>query len=137
MGDICTNTEWPIADLQQDKHPDMRVSPMENPICASFQDYKEVPETGPLDFLEDDVTWVASKLSGAAGALGAEAIELRSFLLCFGFTSEEFRVVTVNLDYSMVNSFLPWAVYYYLMACLLVPLDKRPGVCPVGIGGII
>ena len=39
----------------------------------------------PLDFLEDDVMWVASKLSGAAGALRAEAIELRNWLFCFGF----------------------------------------------------
>ena len=32
----------------------------------------------PLDFMEDDVTWVASNPSSAAGALGAEAIELRN-----------------------------------------------------------
>ena len=34
-----------------------------------------------LDFLEDDVTWVTSKLSGAVEALGAEEIELRNWLL--------------------------------------------------------
>ena len=28
----------------------------------------------------------------------------------------------------------PWATYRALMACRLVALDKRPGVCPVGIG---
>ena len=37
----------------------------------------------PLDFTEDEVTWVVSKISGAAGALGAEAIELRNWLLHF------------------------------------------------------
>ena len=41
-----------------------------------------------LDFTEDDVTWVASKISGAAGALGAEAIEMRNCLLFFGCVSE-------------------------------------------------
>ena len=61
----------------------MRVPPMENPECAAFEEYEEVPETVPLDFTEDDVTWVASKISGAAGALGAEAVELRNCLLCF------------------------------------------------------
>ena len=49
---------------------------MENPTCAAFEEYEDVPETVTLDFTEYDVTWVASKLSGAAGALGAEAIEL-------------------------------------------------------------
>ena len=49
---------------------------VENPACAAFEEYGEVPETEPLEFTEDDLMWVASKLSGAAGALGAEAIEL-------------------------------------------------------------
>ena len=50
--------------------------PVKNPMCAAFENYEEVPKTVPLDFTKDDVTWVASKLSRAAGALGAEAIEL-------------------------------------------------------------
>ena len=58
--------------------------PVEKPACAAFKEYKEVPETVPLDFTEDDFMWVASKLSGAAGALGADKIELRNWLLHFG-----------------------------------------------------
>ena len=75
----------------------MHVPPMENPACAAFKEYEEVPETVPLDFTEDDVTWVASKLSGAAGALGAEAMELRNWLLRLGYASEEFSVVVTSL----------------------------------------
>ena len=37
-----------------------------------------MPETVPLDFTEDDIMWVASKLSDAAEALGAEAIDLKN-----------------------------------------------------------
>ena len=107
---------------------------MKKPTCAAFEKYGEVPETVPLDFTEDDVTWVASKLSGAAGALGADAMELRSWLLCFGCVSEELRVVVVRMADWMANSSPPWAVYCVLMACCLVALDKRPGVRPVDIG---
>ena len=89
----------------------MRVPPVENPMCAAFEEYEEVPETVPLDFTEDDVTWVASKLSGAAGALGAEAIELRNWLLCFGCASKELRVVFARLANCMANSSFPWAAY--------------------------
>ena len=71
--------------------------PVENPACAAFEEYGEVPETVPLIFTEDDMTWVVSKISGAAGALGAEAIELRNWLLCFGCASEELRVVVARL----------------------------------------
>ena len=112
----------------------MCVPPVENPTSAAFEEYKEVPETVPLDFTEDDVTWVASNISGTAGALGAEAIELYSLLLCFGCASEEFRVVVARMSDWMAKYSLPWAAYFALMAYRLVALDKRPGLRPVGIG---
>ena len=82
---------------------------MENTACAAFEEYGEVPKTVSLDFTEDDVKWVASKLSGAAGALGAEAIELQNFRLSFGWASEELRVVVARLVDWMANSSPPWA----------------------------
>ena len=75
----------------------MRVPPVENPVCSAFDKYGDVPETVPLDFPEDDVTWVASMISGAAGALGVEAMELRNWLLCFVCASDEFIVVVTSL----------------------------------------
>ena len=102
-------------------------------MYAAFKEYGEVPEMVPLDFTEDDVTWVASKLSGAAGALGAEAIELRNWRLRFGCSSEELRVVVARLaDWVATPPPPPWAAYYALTAYRLVALDKRPWVCPVG-----
>ena len=71
--------------------------PLWKPTCATFEEYKEVPETVPLDFSEEDFVWVASKISGAVRPLGAEAIDLRNWLFCFGWASEEFRVVIFNL----------------------------------------
>ena len=56
----------------------MRVSPVENPMCTAFEEYEDIPEMVPLDFTEDNVTWVVSKLSDTAGELGAEAMELRN-----------------------------------------------------------
>ena len=105
----------------------------------AFEEYEEVPETVPLDFSEDDVTWVASDLSGSTGALGAEAIDLRNWLLRFLCVSEEFRVVIADLADCLANSYPPppplqWSAYSALMACHLVAQDKCPGVRPVGIG---
>ena len=61
----------------------------------------------PLNFIEDDITWAASNISGAAGALGAEAIELRNWLLRFVCSLEELRVVLVRLSDCMANSSPP------------------------------
>ena len=49
---------------------------MENTTFTSLEEYVDVPKTLTPNFTEDDVMWVAYKLSGAAGALGVETIEL-------------------------------------------------------------
>ena len=74
---------------------------MENCACAAFEEYKEVSKTVPLDFTEDDITCVTSKLSGAVGALVSEAIELRNWLIHFGWALEELRVIISKLAYWM------------------------------------
>ena len=102
-------------------------------MCVAFEDYKDVPDTVPLDFTEDDIMWVVSELSGAADALGAEAMELRNWLLRFRCASKEFRVIFASLADWMTNSSPHWAAYRALMACRLVALDKRPRVRPMGI----
>ena len=102
--DKYTKTGRPVAEVLQENHPDMRVPLVENPACASFEEYGDAPETVPLNFTEDDVTWVASKISGAAGALGAEAMELCYWLLCLECASEDFRVVIASLADWMANS---------------------------------
>ena len=71
---------------------------MKNPTCAAFEEYEEVPETVPLNFTDNDVMWFASKLSCAVGALGAEAIELCNWLICFGCASEELRVIVIRME---------------------------------------
>ena len=95
--DQCTKTGRPVAEVLWEKHPYMRVPPVEKPTCTAFKEYGEVPETAPLDFTEDDVTWVASKLSGAAGALRADEIELRNWFLRFGCSSDQLRVIVARL----------------------------------------
>ena len=41
--DLCTKTGQQVAEVLQEKHWDMRVSPMENPACTAFKRYKKVP----------------------------------------------------------------------------------------------
>ena len=69
-------------DVLQEKH--MQVPLIENPTCAVLKEYEGFPKTEPFRFMEDDVTWVALKISDAAWALGVEAIELRNWLIRFG-----------------------------------------------------
>ena len=72
--DQCTKTGRTVAEVLLEKHLDMHVPPVENPVFSAFEKYGEFPETVPLEFTEDDVMWFASKLSVAAGTLGAEEL---------------------------------------------------------------
>ena len=88
----------------------------------------------PPNFTEYDVTWVAYNISGAAGTLGEEAIELRNCLLHLGCASEDLRVIVARLAYWMAKSSPTWDAHRALMAYRLMALDKRPGVLPMVIG---
>ena len=83
----------------REKHPETRVLPMENTTCASFEEYEEIPEKVTLAFMEFGVAWVSPKLSGAIDALGVDTIEIKNWLICFGCTSEELRVVVPKMAY--------------------------------------
>ena len=76
----------------------MRVPHTENSACSAFEEYKEVPKNTPLYFTEDYVMWVVSKISCAADTLGAEDIELKYWLIRFGFALEELRFVIAKLS---------------------------------------
>ena len=78
--------------------------------------------------------WVALNLSVAVVVLGAEAIELSNWLLCFGCASEDLRVSVARMANWMANSYPPCAVYRALTECRLVALNKRPELRPVEIG---
>ena len=82
--DQFTKSGLTVAEVIQEKHPDMRLPTVENPTFAAFKAYGKVPGTVSLDNTKDDATWLASKLSSPADAPGAEAMELRIWLLHFG-----------------------------------------------------
>ena len=135
--DVDTKTGRPVMEVLEGKHPHLRVPDLSDPECSAFEEYPELPEAIPMDFSEDDVTWVASKLSGSAGAAGPEAVEFRNWLLRFGAGSEALRVEMAEWANWLANTSPPWAAYRAIMACRLVALDKCPGVRPVGIGEIV
>ena len=105
--------------------------PTENNMYTDFKECEEVSKTEPLDFMEDDVTWVASKLSGATGALGGEAIQMRNYLIRFGCALEYLRAVIVNMDDWIANCYPVGRLFRTNEICCLVALDKRSEVHPM------
>jgi hypothetical protein len=85
---------------------------------------------------QDNVEAVSSRLSGAAGPGGTDAVELSNWLLWFGREFEALREEMAAWINWLANTSPPWAAYRALMANCLVALDKQPGTRPVGIGEV-
>ena len=82
----------PVKGVLQEKHLDMQVPPVENPTFSALEEYDDLSKTLHLDFAEDYIMWVASKLSGTSGALRAEEIKIRNWTIRFGCVPYELRV---------------------------------------------
>ena len=61
----------------------MHVPPLLKTTCVAFDEYEDVPKMVPLNLMHDDVMCAASNLSGAAGVLEAEVIDLCNRIICF------------------------------------------------------
>ena len=83
-GDLDSKTGQPVIDVLRDKHPVMRTPCMLDWKWSSFEDYAENPDVIPLNISEEDVMWVAGKLSGASGPSGKDVMAYQIWLLRFG-----------------------------------------------------
>ena len=118
-----------VIDSLQAKHPEARIA-----HHSMLQSDKDLPEFLDLNITDKNVSFVGSKMSGAAGLSGFDTYNLRLALLRFGRESTELRKAVAIFVNWLSNEFPPWAAYRALMSCCLVALDKMPGVCPLGIG---
>ena len=88
----------------------------------------------PVFITDDVVTAVAGRLSVGAGPGGTDSVSLQHWLLRFGETSGELRLIVVEFREWLCDVRPPWAAYRAMISRLLIALDKCPGIRPVGIG---
>ena len=65
----------------------MRVPPVKNRRFVDFKAYEGIPKMGLIEFTEDDMMWVASKISGDAGVLRAKLIQMPNWIIHLGCAS--------------------------------------------------
>jgi hypothetical protein len=133
---LDSKTGRPVLEVLHSKHPAMRTPEDEDIGEAVFEEYPNTPTPIPLDITAETVEAVATKMSGAAGPGGTDAVALQNWLLRFGSESERLRQELADWTKWLATDHPPWAAYRAMMACRLVALDKQPGVRPVGIGEI-
>ena len=87
-----------------------------------------------MDITDDTVTVVAGRLLGGSGPGGTDSVLLQHWLLRFGATSVELRLIVGDFVEWLGNGRTPWAAYQALISVRLIALDKQTGIRPIGVG---
>ena len=131
-------------NLLRSKHPE----PADLNADAIFD--QQAPEVHPIVFDSinaDSVRSAALNTHGGAGPSGVDADGWRHILVSrnFGLASEELReafaamikiLCTEKVELVTSNDHVTSSIEAFL-ACRLIPLDKRPGVRPIGVGEVL
>ena len=90
------------------------------------------------DITEEMVQKVALRTKGAAGPSNFDASDWRAMLVSkvFGASSSDLCSAVVNVAKKLCSKDVNQNVSA-LMACRLIPLDKNPGLRPIGIGEVL
>ena len=134
LDDIDAKSGKTVLQVLRDKHPKLRdVDCKEEGV---FEFYPKCPKHTPLEIKDGQIEKVAQVMRGGGGPSGVNAVELQGWLLRHGHQSSQLRFEMAAWTEWLANTDVPWAAIRGIMACRSVPLDKCPGVRPVGIGEV-
>ena len=77
------------------------------------------------------------QISGSAGPSGLDALAWRHLCTAFGDASNDFCVAISAFAHRISTSYVNSKYLSAYCACRLIPLDKRPGVRPIGVGEVL
>ena len=80
---------------------------------------------------------VALQITGAAGPSGADARSWRLYCTSFGSTSADLCHAISAFGRRICTSYVDPTGLTAYTACRLIPLDKKPGVRPIGVGEVL
>ena len=130
---IDKKTNLPVIEVLKQKHPEIKINDLTNPLFQ-FEEYDPPLQHLPLQFFEEDVTAITSKLTGSGGPSSLDSTMLQTFLLRYGQASHDLRVEMAAWAEWLSNNQPPWASYRAAIAGRLIAFDKMPGVRPISIG---
>jgi len=123
-----------VLDVLHDKHPE----PREAQLHTLLRGPVEIAE--PVIFEPIDAAFVratALQLSGAAGVSGLDAEAWKRACCSFSGASTSLCTAIARTAKILATKHVPAQTMTALLAGRLIPLDKKPGVRPIGIGEVL
>ena len=125
-----------VLDVLQDKHPvaqPVQASALVTTTCDPPDVHPVVFErlTGPA------IRAAALRSQGAAGPSGIDAAGWRRMCTAFHRASSDLCAAIAAVGRRVCTEFVDPSALQPILACRLIPLDKRPGVRPIGISEVL
>ena len=136
--DRDSKTGEPVIDVLRSKFPQARI-PMEDGSDLMFQipdDFEKENAAAFIYVAEDTIQERASKLHGAAGPSGVDAIMLKAWLTRHGCASQALRTELAKWAEMLATLPPTYSKIRALNHTRLLAVDKEPGVRPIGCGEI-
>ena len=85
----------------------------------------------------DSIREAALKVEGGAGPSGLDARDWRRLSTSFGMVSDELCRSLADFAKRLCSESVPFSSIAAYTASRLIPLDKSPGVRPIGVGEVV
>ena len=124
-----------VREILREKHP--AASPLNE---DAVMDGEPLPQPHPVIFTalnRDVIRQAALRTHGAAGPSGMDAANWRKICTSFRSASDALCDALVTCARRIATKYVDPISLEAYVACRLVPLDKQPGVRPIGIGEVV
>ena len=136
VGSLSDGSPKTVFDVLHEKHPHGRAADPDailDPVDSS-QSFHPVLFDG-LDAAL--IKSVVMQISGSAGPSGLDAHAWRHLCTAFGDASNDLCAAVSAFAHRISTSYVNSKYLSAYCACRLIPLDKHPGVRPIGVGEVL
>ena len=124
-----------VRDVLEDKHPDPQPAHPEALLGVADND-----SFHPAIFdsiTAESIRAAALHTQGAAGPSGLDAFSWRRLCTAFGQRSNDLCAALAAIARRISTTYIDPSTLLAYTSCRLIPLDKHPGVRPIGIGEVV
>ena len=136
VGSSSNGSSMTVYDVLKDKHPSGR--PADPALILGANESLNAFHPVLFDCLDGAlIRSVALQVSGTAGPSGVDARSWRLFCTSFGSASADLCHAISAFGRKISTSYVDPSGLAAYTACRLIPLDKNPGVRPIGVGEVL
>ena len=135
LDETIATSKKTVRDVLEDKHPDPKTVHPES-LVGEVDDHSFHPAVFD-NITAESIRTAALHTQGAAGPSGLDALRWRRLCTAFGQKSNDLCEALAAVARRISTTYIDPSTLQAYTSCCLIPLDKCPGVHPIGIGEVV